>query len=67
MKEKLTIGNVKSSRLFLIFLCCRFQVEGQGKKKTFEYQFILDRCDLDNHRIENWSVTEHHLYSGSWN
>jgi hypothetical protein len=27
----------------------------------------LDRCDVDNHRKENGSVTEHHLYSGSWN
>ena len=26
----------------------------------------LDRCDVDNHRIENCSVTEHHLYNGSW-
>jgi hypothetical protein len=24
--------------LFLIFLRCRFQGEGQGKKQTFEYQ-----------------------------
>jgi hypothetical protein len=27
----------------------------------------LDRCDVDNHRIDNCSVTEHHLYNGSWN
>jgi hypothetical protein len=25
------------------------------------------RCDVDNHRIENCSVTEHHLYNRRWN
>ena len=42
MKEKLTIGNVKSSRLllvlFLFLICCRFQGEGQSKKRTFKCQ-----------------------------
>jgi len=27
----------------------------------------LFRWDADNDRIENWSVTEYRLYSGSWN
>ena len=35
MKGKLTICH---KVLFLIFLRCKFQGEGQGKKHTFEYQ-----------------------------
>jgi len=30
-------------------------------------QAHLDGSDADNHRIENCLMTEHHLYSGSWN
>jgi hypothetical protein len=68
-KGKLTIGKVKSSHcrrvLFLIFLHCRFQGVGQGKKQTFDCQQYpllqahMDRCDADNRRIKNCSVTKH--------
>ena len=74
---KLTIVKVKSSRLsyifFFIFLRCQCQGVGQGKKKTFDCQLHpllqahMDRYDADNHRIENCSVKEHHLFTGSWN
>jgi len=30
-------------------------------------QTNMNRCAADNHRFENCSVTEHHLYSGRWN
>ena len=52
---------------------CQFQGNGQGKNKTFDCQMYpllqahLDRWDTDNHRIENYSVTEHHVHSGNWN
>jgi hypothetical protein len=44
MKGKLTIGKVKSLHLsysfvFIIFICCWFQGEGQGKKWTFGHQY----------------------------
>jgi len=40
MKEKLIIGKVQASRLFLIFLRSRFQCEGKDKKQTFSFSSI---------------------------
>ena len=58
--------------LFLIFLRCHVNCDGQRLKYVIGFSVILLQAQLDiydsnNDRIQNYSVTEHHLYSGSWN
>jgi hypothetical protein len=55
-------------RVSFLILCNQGKV--QCKKQTIEYPLLhahLYRCDADYQQIETCSVTEHHLYSGSWN
>jgi hypothetical protein len=58
--------------LFLIFLRCHVNCEGQRLKNIIGFSVILLQAQLDiydsnNDLIQNCSVTKHHLYSRSWN
>jgi hypothetical protein len=53
--------------LFLIFLRCHVNCDGQWLKHIIGFSVILLQTQLDiydsnNDRIQNCSVTEHHLY-----
>jgi hypothetical protein len=58
--------------LFLMFLLCHVNCDDQWLKYIIGFSVILLQTQLgiydsNNDRIQNFSVTEHHLYSGSWN
>jgi hypothetical protein len=70
----LTIGKMKMiffAVLFLIFLRCHVNCDGQRLKYAIGFSVILlqgqlDIYDSNNDRIQNYSVI-HHLFRGSWN
>ena len=75
---KLTIGELKSSRLSYSFVWRLPPLsnpgEDQGMRQTCEecllclkFQAHLSRWGEDNHRIVNCSLRKFYLYNGSWN